>query len=126
MLKHARFSSISHVLILSILAILLTCSAQNRPVKLSVLIVDGINNHDWEAATRALNTILTATGRFTAEVSTTPAKQAQQDAWDGWRPEFSRYQAVLVNFNGGHLEDGVRWPPEVERALEGYVRAGGG
>ena len=37
---------------------------------LSVLIIDGINNHDWEAGTRAVKAILSSTGRFTVEVST--------------------------------------------------------
>jgi len=33
---------------------------------------------------------------------------------------------VLVNFNGGHKDDGIRWPAEVEQSLEKYVSAGGG
>jgi type 1 glutamine amidotransferase len=118
--------SIQARLILGSALALFACSAQSRPDKLSILIVDGINNHDWETGTRALKTILTATGRFTVDVSTTPPRQAPKEAWDGWRPQFSRYQAVLINFNGGHLDDGVRWPSEVERALESYVRSGGG
>jgi len=94
--------------------------------RLSVLIVDGINNHDWQAGTRAAKAILAATGRFTVEVSTTPAREAPKEAWNRWRPQFAGYSAILVNFNGGHKDDGVRWPTEVEQSLEQYVRAGGG
>jgi type 1 glutamine amidotransferase len=101
-------------------------AARGEDRKLPVLIVDGINNHDWEAGTKALSGILTASGRFRVDVSTTPARQAPKEAWDGWRPPFSRYRVVVVNFNGGHLEDGIRWPGEVERAFEAYVRSGGG
>src|SRR5437763_2832371 len=89
-----------------------TCAAAP---KLSALIVDGMNNHDWAAGTRAIQTILEGTGRFTVDVSTFPAL-----------PDFSRYDVVVNNFNGGHLENGIRWPVAAERALEAYVRGGGG
>jgi len=83
--------------------------------KLSAVIVDGLNNHDWAPATAAIKSILEGTGRFTVEVSTWPKL-----------PEFSRYDVVVNNFNGGHTQTGTRWPAEVERALEAYVRSGGG
>lgn len=110
------------------LLVFVFCVGGERPTqkRLSVLIIDGINNHDWEAGTRAVKAILNATGRFTVEVSTTPPRTASQTEWANWRPQFAKYQAVLVNFNGGHKEDGIRWPREVEQALEQYVRAGGG
>src|ERR1035438_598782 len=41
--------------------------------KLPVLIVDGINNHDWQTATRELKALLLETGMFTVDVSTSPA-----------------------------------------------------
>ena len=91
-----------------------------------MLIVDGINNHDWEAGTRAVTEILTKTDRFTIDVSTTPPQGAPKEAWNTWRPQFSKYDAVLINFNGGHKDDGIRWPEEVEHSLERYVRSGGG
>ena len=91
-----------------------------------VLIVDGINNHDWQAGTRLMRAILTAQGGFIVDVSTTPPRDAPADAWNSWRPQFSHYDVVINNFNGGHQEDGARWPAEVERALEAYVGGGGG
>ena len=93
--------------------------------KLRVLIIDGMNNHDWVAGTRALRQILTSSGRFTVDVSTTPA-QAGDAAWAQWRPKFAGYDAVVNNFNGGHLATGVRWPEEVEQDLDAYVTRGGG
>jgi uncharacterized protein len=97
---------------------------RQRP--LSILIIDGINNHDWEAGTRAIKRILAATNRFSVDVSTTPSIEAPNEAWNDWRPQFSRYDAVIINFNGGHKDDGLRWPAEVEMSLERYVRSGGG
>jgi len=106
----------------------LICPAGEMPAKprLSVLIIDGINNHDWEAGTQAVRAILTSTGRFNVDVSTTPPREAPKEAWQGWRPQFSKYHAVLINFNGGHKDDGIRWPAEVEQSLERHVRSGGG
>jgi type 1 glutamine amidotransferase len=93
---------------------------------LHVLIVDGINNHDWKTATHGITEILTRTGHFTVDVSTTPPREAPPAAWDAWRPAFTRYDVVINNFNGGDAPNGIQWPGEVEAALESYVRGGGG
>ena len=98
-----------------VLALAAACSAAGADRKLSAVIVDGVNNHDWAAGTRAIRSILEGTGRFTVDVSTFPKL-----------PDFSRYDVVINNFNGGHLVSGTRWPAEAERALEAYVRNGGG
>ena len=93
---------------------------------ISVLIVDGINNHDWRARTAAIKSILEETGKFAVDVSTTPPADASKEAWDGWRPAFAMYQVVVNNFNGGHLTNGVRWPAAVEQAFLSYFSGGGG
>jgi hypothetical protein len=97
-----------------------------QPPKIPILLIDGINNHDWHASSRAILAILNATGRFDVTVSTTPPREAAAGAWDSWRPDFSRYRAIFVNFNGGHLDDGIRWPKPVEDAFVAYLRDGGG
>lgn len=83
--------------------------------KLSVVIVDGMNNHDWAAATAAIQTILESSGRFTVDVCTWPKL-----------PVFAHYDAVIDNFNGGHTATGTRWPAAAEQALVAYVRGGRG
>src|SRR5262245_47192926 len=101
--------------------------AQQPPPRLSVLIVDGMNNHDWQRATRVLRDILRSSGRFTVDVSTTPPTTQPVEAWNSWHPAFDRYDVVLSNFNGGHVPGkGARWPREVQDSLESYVRNGGG
>ena len=90
-----------------------------QPPALKILIVDGVNNHDWQYSTGAVHHILTATGRFTVDVSTF-------DGSKPWSPVFEKYDAVFINFNGGHKDDGIRWPRQVEESLERYVRSGGG
>src|SRR5690349_18298037 len=94
--------------------------------KLRALVIDGINNHDWQAGTREIRRILETSGRFTVAVSTSPAKDAPVADWDRWRPDFGGCDVVVSNFNGGHLADGVRWPRAVEQAFETAVRRGCG
>jgi type 1 glutamine amidotransferase len=94
--------------------------------KLSVLIVDGMNNHDWERATRILKAILLDSGRFTVNVATSPPASAPAEKWQAWKPDFARYDVVVVNFNGGHTDKGVHWSRDVEKSLEDYVSGGGG
>ena len=100
--------------------------ASAKPALLPVLIIDGINNHDWEAGTRGIRRILEATGRFSVTISTTPSATAPIAEWDQWRPDFSQYRVIINNFNGGHKADGIRWPSAVEKAFEEFVRKGGG
>jgi len=96
------------------IAVLAACALPAQ-TPLKVLIVDGVNNHDWQAATRMTRTILEGTGRFQVDVATWPQ-----------RPVFTGYAAVVNNFNGGHTEAGLRWPADLERSLVEYVRGGGG
>ncbi|HEY8932580.1 MAG TPA: ThuA domain-containing protein [Rariglobus sp.] len=94
--------------------------------KIPVLIIDGQNNHDWVRATAILREILTNSGLFTVDVSTTPDRTAPPEAWTAWRPDFAKYRVVVSNFNSGHQPKAPRWPAEVETAFERYVRDGGG
>jgi uncharacterized protein len=94
--------------------------------KIPLLIVDGMNNHDWPRATKILKEILDASGRFSVEVSTSPTGKASKEEWDKWRPQFAQYAVVVSNFNGGFQPSDKHWPRDVEKALEDYVAGGGG
>ena len=94
-----------------------------------VLIIDGVNNHDWERTTAATKATLEQTGRFAVYVSTSPPRQASRDAWEAWRPRFSDYQVVVSNFNDDCWEDGgcePLWSAETMADFESFVRGGGG
>jgi len=97
--------------------------------RIRVLIIDGVNNHDWENTTATTRATLEQTGRFTVDVSTSPHKRASREQWDAWRPAFSDYQVVLSNFNDDCEEDGgceSLWSEATKSDLETYVRGGGG
>lgn len=86
---------------------------------ISVLIIDGQNNHDWRATTPVLKHALESCGRFEVAVSTSPAGDANDPAWAEWRPAFADYDVVLSNYNG------QLWPEEVRAAFHEYVHGGG-
>jgi len=124
---------------------------QAQQDKLSVLLIDGQNNHQWQLTTPVLKKILENSGRFTVEVSTTPegiprqprvstGKDQKKDdvqqlkrweeavarikreapaQWKAWRPDFSKYDVIVSNYNG------ESWPEEVRQSFEKYVREGG-
>jgi type 1 glutamine amidotransferase len=89
--------------------------------QIRVLIIDGVNNHDWAAATAGIQSLLEEAVGFRIDVSTVTPETFQQ-----WNPDFSRYQVVVNNFNGGHTDQGIEWPERVERQLEAYLKGGGG
>jgi type 1 glutamine amidotransferase len=88
--------------------------------KIRVLIVDGQNNHSWRIMTPPMKADLERSGRFTVDVVTTPGPKSPPSTWAAFRPDFSRYDVVLSNYNG------EPWPAEVRKALEDYVSRGGG
>lgn len=87
---------------------------------IKVLILDGQNNHKWEKTTPVLQQIYGSNDQFTVEVSTSPKKKASDAEWDAWRPEFSKYDVVVSNYNG------EMWPGEVRAAFVHFVKNGGG
>ena len=108
------------VALLSLLAV--SGAAGADPVK--VLIVDGFSNHDWKQTTAVVRRILEETQLFDVEVSTAP-DSPDAPGWKTWRPPFGQYDVVIQNTNNIG-KDALRWPAEVERALEDYVASGGG
>lgn len=96
------------------------CAQHNK--SLSVLIVDGFSNHDWKQTTKVTKWILEQSGRFKVDVATMPTDST---ALLNWFPTFDDYAVVIQNTNNIH-NTSLRWPPRVEKALERYVKTGGG
>lgn len=88
--------------------------------KLKVLILDGQNNHDWKSTTPVMKHAFETSGRFSVDVSTSPGKKGKDKDWDAWRPNFSKYDLVVSNYNG------QMWPGEVRDSFMKYVKTGGG
>ena len=84
---------------------------------LTVLIVDGQNNHAWAQTTPELKKILEENDFATVTIATSPAKG--QDLSE-FKPNFAAYQVVVSNYNG------ELWPDATRDAFQKYVSAGGG
>ena len=91
--------------------------------KIKILIVDGVNNHNWKETTKDTKAILLQTGKFSVDVSTSPSKKAPKEEWEKWQPKFSDYQAVVSNFNDGGR---TLWSVKTREAFEKYIENGGG
>lgn len=95
-------------------------AAQDKPQdreKLKALIVDGQNNHGvWPQTTEMMKGFLEETGRFQVDVARTAPRGSDPD----FKPEFSKYDVVISNYNG------APWPEETRQAFVDYVRGGGG
>ena len=111
--------------------------------KITVLFVDGQNNHNWKAMTPYMKAQMEKTGLFQVDVLTSPprapraprnlsesqkAKAAEaakkireefQASWDAFRPAFKEYDVIVSNYNG------EEWPKPVQRAFEKYMKNGG-
>ena len=85
--------------------------------KLKALIIDGQNNHHWQATTPILRAALERCGRFSVDVATSPA---QGQNMEGFQPDFSKYSVVVLNYNGAD------WPAATKAAFDEYVKNGGG
>src|SRR5688572_33155724 len=75
---------------------------------ISVLIVDGQNNHDFRATTPHLKKLLEETGLFTVEILSSPGKGGDMTQF---KPDFNRYRAIVSNYNG------EPWTQETQNAL---------
>lgn len=85
--------------------------------KLTVLIIDGQNNHEWQKTTPLLDQMLQKSGRFVADVTTAPKSGEDMKSF---RPKFADYDVVVSNYNGD------RWPKETEADFVEYLKNGGG
>ena len=85
--------------------------------KISLLILDGQNNHDWKATTPVMKKALETCGKFNVEVATSPGKGQDMSSF---RPEFKKYDVVVSNYNGDP------WSEQTNDDFIAYVREGGG
>ena len=81
------------------------------------LIITGQGDHNWQASSSSLKTILETSGLFNAYVAVSPAKGGDMS---NFNPKFGRYNVVVLDYNG----DG--WNDNTKKAFIDYVNNGGG
>jgi type 1 glutamine amidotransferase len=89
-----------------------------EPTKLRVLILSGLNNHDWRSTTPVIKKMFTDCARFgTVDVTEDPAGLNAA--------ALARYDVLVSNWTP-YPETRRSWPPETEAAFLDFVRKGGG
>ena len=94
-------------------------AAEGAGGRIRVLIVGGQNNHDWRKGSDFHLALFANQPGIVAEESNTPPEKSPKTAWDAWKPDFARYDVVLLNYNG------EMWPDERKAAFEKYLNEGG-
>ena len=84
---------------------------------LQAMVLTGQNNHGWQVLSAHYKNILEETGLFEVDVVTSPPPGG--DMTD-FAPDFSRYDVVVIDYNGDE------WPATVKRSFERYMEHGGG
>jgi type 1 glutamine amidotransferase len=87
---------------------------------IKVLLVDGQSGgpyHAWQLTSAAMKKELDDTGLFNVTVATSP--RFGED-FSNFKPEFSKYQAIVLNY------DAPDWPADLREQLEQYLENGGG
>ncbi len=110
------FSCLAFAVILNPLISKSSADSADQPL-ISVLLVDGQNNHKWQETTPLLKQTLEACGRFSVDLATAPANGEDMSKFD---PTFSNYDVVVSNYNG------EPWSSKTQQAFEKYVAGGGG
>ena len=103
-----------------ILVIALLCGALPSCKKGTVyktLIITGRGEINRMISSDAIKQILDETGMFSSTILDTPP--AGEDM-SGFRPEFSKYKLVVVDY------EGESWPEKTSAALQEYIKNGGG
>lgn len=106
------------LLFLSVLAIESSASHKLKKKKISVLIIDGQNNHkNWKETSPIIKKRLEESGLFKVDIISTPPTGGNMDLF---KPNFSNYQVVLSNYNG------ESWSENTNNEFEKFVKNGGG
>src|SRR5690606_24961940 len=96
-------------------------AASLQKKKYKVLLIEGQNNHkrytDFNEVHRTLIKYIEEPGIFILDVATTPP---EGENIDGFKPDFSKYDVVISNYNG------ALWPEDTRKAFEKYLKKGGG
>jgi uncharacterized protein len=105
----------------AIVFLLMLCAPLARaagPIRVAIL--DGESAgayHNWRLTTPVLKRELEETGLFEVTVITAPA---WGEDFSGFKPDFGRYAAIVMNY------DAPDWPADLRAQFEKYVHDGGG
>jgi type 1 glutamine amidotransferase len=88
-----------------------------------IMLLDGESAgsyHAWKLTTPVLKRELEETDLFQVDVLTAPSSGNSIDSLNDFKPDFSKYQAVVFNY------DAPDWPVRLKDSFERYIKDGGG
>jgi len=86
-----------------------------------VMLLDGANNHDWKSTSPVIQKILDETHLFQTTRVTVDNSEVGT-----FKPDWTKYDVVVLNYNTGIGADAPQWVPEVRASFQRYVSGGGG
>jgi hypothetical protein len=107
----------SRVLLAFLFLFATAASLPAQAPKIRVLILTGVNNHDWRATTPLLREILDRTGKFDIHVN--------EEGRGNTLETFSPYDVLLLNYNDMKYS-GPWWDDRARQAMLDFVRNGKG
>ena len=107
--------------LIAIAVVVLGAVPPRTQTRIRVMLLDGQNNHRWAETTPVIKRLLDETGLFATSVVTVPNEQL-----GSFKPDWSEYKAVVMNYNTGITGDAPEWLPETKRSFQQYIANGGG
>ena len=87
-----------------------------------VMLLDGDNNHrTWPDTSKVMKKILDDSGLFQTTIVTVPRAEI-----GGFKPDWTQYQAMVMNYNTGINGVLPEWPAETKAAFVRWIAGGGG
>lgn len=106
------------ILALVCVGVLAAVPSQAAQIRVMLLDGDSASAHPWPPLTAALKMILDDAGIFQTDIVTAP--KAVGGDFSTFRPDFSKYQVIVLNY------DAQDWPDSVKVPFEAFVKNGGG
>jgi hypothetical protein len=92
--------------------------SQAAPIRVLLLDGDADRAHNWQLDTVVMKAELDETGLFQTDVMTAPAFVGGD--FSNFKPDFSKYQIVVLNYQSDD------WPDSLKVPFEAFVKNGGG
>jgi len=102
------------------LVVLGTVTARTQ-TRIRLMLLDGQNNHRWAETTPVIKKLLDEAGLFETSIVTVP-----NDQIGSFKPEWTAYKVVVMNYNSGINGNPPQWLPEVKTSFQQYMTNGGG
>jgi type 1 glutamine amidotransferase len=105
-----------------VVALMLAATLTSATGPIRVMLLDGDNNHrSWPDTSRVMKKVLDDSGLFQTTIVTVPRAEI-----GNFKPDWTGYQAMVMNYNTGI--DGVlpEWPAETKTAFVRWMTNGGG